>query len=134
MSSNTPSPDDPRPDDRNPPPERQLDWLGAEEVGPAPGAGSHDPDPITEQVLFDDLLPLTNPPASGGPIPTADPVTQAPLEDPEDAMADLPPAGTVPVPGSSLFEAGESDVFAAPPSGKTPTGPFQMPGSSVFEL
>lgn len=150
MASNTPSPDDPRPDDRNPPrPERQLDWLGAEEVGPAPGAGSHDPDPITEQVLFDDLLPLTNPPASGGPIPTAEPVTQAPLEDPEDAMADLPPAGpqsgwvdapagTVPAPGSSVFDLGQvpggSDVFAAPPSGKTPTGPFRMPGSSIFEL
>ena len=156
MASNTPSPGNPHPDDRNPPdtpPQNESplgEWLGAEEVGPAPGVGSHDPDPITEQVLFDDLLPLTNPPAPSKPIPTADPVTPAPIADPEDAVGDVPlagpgsgwentPLGGVPAPGSSLFGGGflhtGSDVYRdSTPSGGAKTGPTQAPGSSIFEI
>lgn len=156
MASNTPTPGNPRPDDRTPPdtpPQHESplgEWLGAEEVGPAPGAGSHDPDPITEQVLFDDLLPLTNPPRPSEPIPTADPVTPAPAADPEDAVADVPPAGPgsgwentplggVPAPESSLFEGGllhtGSDVYREPaPSGGATSGPTRAPGSSIFEF
>ncbi len=153
MASKTPSPGSPHPDDRTPPQNepRLSDWLGEEESGPAPGAASHDPDPITEQVLFDDLLPLTNPPAPSEPIPLADPVTPGPTADPEDAVADLPLAGPgsgwvdaatgieVP-PGSSLFEGGlmysGSDVYReGPPSNRTPTGPVPVPpGSSIFEI
>ena len=114
---------------------------------PRAGAGSHDPDPLTEQVLFDDLLPLTNPPRPSEPIPTADPVTPAPVADPEDAVADVPlagsgsgwdaPSGTAPE--SALFEGGllhtGSDVFSDPTSsGGAKSGPVRAPGSSIFEF
>lgn len=129
MSTDAPSPGTPHPDDKSRPadrpghPEPQLgDWLGAEEVGPAPGAGSHDPDPITEQVLFSDLLPKPEP---------------APPADPADALADLPPADPT-VPGSGWLEPGRpgesSPGFQAPAGGGSSLFGEGVPGgSNVFD-